>query len=797
MIGESGKIFLPFAFQVAACLVFGFSPPVTAEDLSLTLKGGLWKSSAREPSYQDITIDLACDRDRCQPEAWAYAPQFNQADHQGTATLRQLGREWRSRVNLTISPDPWLSTTGKATYEIAFQVEGNRITGNYSGTFKNQPVRGKVEGIVSPSWIAPIPAHRPLRPQEHPRLVFRQQQLPSLREKAKTPYGRAILAQLKRTLAQPIDYRGYVPNGGYHAAGYCLLAALNRDSQATETGWHLVENSLKQPGSRLFEQSPIVAGVALAYDLCYWTWSRERRLTITRWLAQEAQILIAGTPNRGWNPNAWSNWSARARGAAGLAALAILDEPEMNTTEVRRWLAIAQRNLKRYLTIGIGDRGFGSEGDHYTTEPWILTIIPLLQAYQTVLGQDLVQGSSAAWFLPHYLTRSIEREGKLAVPTYGRHRHYAGSSLFAMGLGLVPQRFLPAVLWLFERRWGMAGDRSFGIQSPQDAIYAFTGYRDGIAPQNPAAILGRVLVDERQGFYVFRDRWQDDNDFVASIYAKRQQLRGSWSFPDSGSFRIWGLGGRWANPGASDGKRASENVVLRERSPNNIYLNKGGDPSIPASPRLRVPVSAISNHLKANEDNPTAQPIFFQASPDGSGVVSLQGDGWLRSFAVDYSGAAGVPALFAIADKFTDQTQKTWVMHAEGSAIITGQTFTLTAANGATLQGTFITPQNVKVAFQPEKTGGKILATGNGDFFVIMTVQKRMPPSLQITGTGLEAQVRVGHQVITFGRDRLAILMKTAVDFQALGFGIKSTIQESGHSDLLVQGDTLQLRFSQ
>ena len=140
----------------------------------------------------------------------------------------------------------------------------------------------------------------------------------------------------------------------------------------------------------------------------------------------------------------------------------------------------------------LGDRAFGSEGDHYTTEPWLLTVIPFLQAYRNVKGEDLIARSSAAWFLPHYVTRM---SAALTVPGYGRYRTGPGKSLFSMGLGVVPPKFLPGVLWFFNRHLGWQGDRSFGIEAPQEAIYALVGVPESESTQNPADVWGRVLVD--------------------------------------------------------------------------------------------------------------------------------------------------------------------------------------------------------------------------------------------------------------------------------------------------------------
>lgn len=720
---------LPILFAISSRLALSQPTelPSLSGDLSLTLTGGLWQENPTErtSSPQDLTLDLVCQQNRCQEEIWGYAPQFNQAEHNGTVTVVKTARGWQLRAKLNINPDPWQVQQESAEYIIELKPLQNQFIGSYTGKFRDRSFSGNVSGTISPQWPKQVENYQPLTSQEHPRLIFRASQLPELKEKAKTNYGKAILDRLQQALSSKIYYDGYVPNGGYHAAGYCFLSLLNDDPQAAETAWTIVKNSIGQPGPRLLEQAPIVAGVALAYDLCYRAWNQDRLKETSNWLAIQAQILAKGTKSEGWNGYSWSNWSARARGAAGLAILAIMDEPKEflpENIDLNLLLSVVERNVKRYLTIAVGDRGMGSEGDLYTTEPWVLTIVPFLQAERNVLGKDFIQGSSAEWFLPHYLMRAIDPETKPSLSTYGRHRAAFVSDLFAVGLDATPEYFLPGVFWFFDRYLGLQGDRSFGIsdRKPYLAIYALTGYREDIERQNPSDILGRVLVDRQKGFYVFRDRWQDKNDFVASIYLKREILTSSWSFPDAASFRIWGLGREWAKAGASDGKRESENVI------------EAGDTGIAEM-----------------------QPIFFTYRPDGSGIVSAIDRNWLRSFAVDYGGASGTPGLFVVVDRFKDLDRtKTWIMHADGKVKIEGQRFSIIASNGATMQGTFITP--VQLSFEPEQSGGKILATGDS-FFVVMTVQKGLAPEVKVSGSGLDATVRVGKQTISFIGDRIVL----------------------------------------
>ena len=664
-------------------------------NIRLELKHGVWKLWQGKPVYQNMTLDLVCDQGVCETKVWGYAPKFNrEVDHLGTLVLAEQAGGKRLRVKLTVQFHPLQKQTAAANYEIEVVPFKNGLVGNYWGRFNNRYLEGKVTGKVMPRWPLPVVNHRLLKKEEYPRLIFRQDQLPSLRDKVKTEAGQAILTQLKQVLAEPVYFEGYVPTSGYHAAGQCFVALMEKDAGAAEEAWQLTQNALKHPGKRLLEHSPIVTGIALAYDLCYSFWTTEQREKVADWLMAQAQWLLRGdSPKNGWNSNAASNWNGRARGAAGLAALALVGNPAF--PEAERLANLARRNVERYLSSAIGDRGFGVEGDHYTTEVLVLTVFPFLQAYRNILGLDLVTGSGVSWSLPQYLLRGIPQSGQLSVPTYGRYRRYADGSLFAVGLGTVSDTIYPSIMGVFDQIWGLEGDRSFGITSPHEAPYIFMGYQP-IMAKNPIETFERVLIDKKVGFSLFRDRWQNKNDFVSSIYLKKRRPMGTWSFPDVGSFRLWGLGGKWATAGSNEDE-IQENVVFL--------------------PQSRPWSSSLAIHS--------------QSSSDGSGSISLKTNNIfrpnskppvvinsIRGFLVDYSGLSGVPGLFAVVDQFFGSTnaemfkEKIWVMHTQEQVKLNKKGFTLRAANGATLAATFIAPQQVKLSSKRTHSGSKILARG-------------------------------------------------------------------------------------
>lgn len=758
---------LKFLALLLICLLLGGSKYFPSKKLpddylsgiiNIRLRNAVWRLLEEKPIYQDLFLDLNCEKNQCESKIYGYAPKYNEdVEHIGKVEIQEKDNAWNLQVDLNVRPSPFKMESQLGTYDIQIVPnEKNELIGSYTGELNNQFLLGKVTGSIKPQISQKVENYQPIKPQEHPRLIFRAEQLNEIKNKAKTKTGQAILTQLKQSLNQPIFYDRYLLNGGSHAAGYCFLALLNNDQKMANKGWEVTQQAIansKSPDGtakpRVLELSGLVTGIALAYDLCYPLWTTEQQKNLTNWLAHQTVKLTQGG-GKDWNNSAVSNWNVRSRSGAGIAALAIKNEPYeffpqndyfADIDNLDLFLDTSTRKVIRYLDEAIGDRGFGVEGDTYTHVSADV-MLPFLHAYSNVMGQDLISNSEATWIVGNSMMRMIPQDNSVYTPAYGRHYAGADASIFAYGINILPSAFLPSTFWLFDRYFGWQGNQTFAVSPylPHTAIYALVGYQEDLTRENPATILEKAMEDKQRGLYVFRNQWQDEDDILASIYLLREPNRGGWIFPDVGSFRISGLGFNWAIPGKGEDYSAkNENVV---------YLPN-------AQPwEMSIPLNFISN-------------------ADGSGVVSLKTKeltnkektiklGLIRSFGVDYSQISGADAVFAVTDVFTGDVthpyfqEKQWIMHTEGKVTINQNKFTITAPSGATLQGIFASPTQVKISYEKTDTGGKIVATGGNQFFVVMSLQKNNPPPLQLlSDSGINSTVQVGKQKVRYIGDRI------------------------------------------
>ncbi len=595
----------------------------------------------------------------------------------------------------------------------------------------------------------------------HPRLLFTEADIPALKSKSKTPEGIAIISQLEKRLAEPVDAL-FV---GAYAAGYAFLHLLTDNPEYAKLSQQFAEMTInddvlfqsgdgdtKDPSGiplwnsnyKEIYRSQNIIGLALAYDLSFHVWDETFRMKIVRELEEKTSLLIDGG-GHGYNDKPWSNWQGITKGSGLFAALAISGDSGLSDA-FDGYLQKAEEGLKAHLDH-LGERGWTPEGFNYLRLALCTGIFPALQAYAHTMQKPLIDANMVDWFLPFFTMNGLVIKDTLYQPMHGTGNFVWNtdrwrSGDWVMGMGTVPAKFLPAILWTFDPVFGLSGDQTFNIFKPYDAIFAMVNYPLDQQPANPAEVLDRVWVDEKAGYYVFRNGWQDENDIVVSIHANKLAKPASHSFRDAGSFRISGLGTHWAI-----------RPVHHEAKVITDFEN-------------RVVIENATNWLGA-------ETTHFQKKSDGSGSISLKMDSSYfggsrlkdkvdlgikanRSISVDFSGKSGAEALLAIVDRFEGGGDKIWQMFTHEDAVeIVNNQFTISASNGATLRASFVYPPNVELNF--DATHKLIKASSSDHFFVIMTLQKGAIPAIDTDFNIWENGAKVGDLEIKFDKDNISI----------------------------------------
>lgn len=605
---------------------------------------------------------------------------------------------------------------------------------------------------------------------EHPRLVFRAADVEKIRAKAGTPEGKAILAALDA--AMQVEPDGITI--GSYAAGHALRFALTGDQAHADSSRRIVEKTIAgvpyrnspplwAADYRMIFRTKAAVDVALAYDLCYQAWPEDFRRHVAAELEKRAREFVRGGGQE-FNNRPRSNWVGNTKAAGGFLALAINGDPG-TTGNLDRLVADARRGFFDYLQNAYGDRGWCAEGVNYMRYPMTTSGFQFLQALTMAEGRDVVAGTPAELLAPMYMAHLVHHPDHPYVPFFGLNYPFTGKDVsgfeqmyertrwrsgdLVMALGSTSAKYRPAMLWTINQIVGQNGDATYDIYKPADAIYALANLALITAePANPATVLPKAIEDQRFGYYLFRNRWQDQNDFVAAFYINADPQTATYTFQDAGSFRIYGLGARWADQRSR--KDFKWQVGISRELENVVHIPKTN--GWPGGKRLTselfddgggIVTADISGAYSAGERLADARDGGIRA---------------IRSFAVDYSGRCGAPALFIVADHITGDKETIWVMHTAAKPTVTGNVFTLAGPDGATLQGTVASPANAKIGVQEGEETHTITIPGEGEFLIVMTVQRNQkPPAVTAEGTGLAIQVRVGKVDVSLGGGKLVL----------------------------------------
>jgi hypothetical protein len=307
-----------FACLLALCaLALGARAALPPDaDLWLTLPDAVW---ARATPERLVPVELRLQRQGGQWTpmvfATAYGP-FNMATHYGyVVEAKQDGASEHVRVMLRFQPDPWAGRRAEATYDLTLKADGAACAGVWTGTIHGARKEGTLSGTVES--VTPTPGFTPPKAGEHPRLLVRKADVPALRAKAETPWGKAILARLQAA------------KGDVVAQG--MAYTLTGDAQYAAAAQAMIAKGLDTSGYYHLGIAHLPAGVAtehlIAYDLVYDACDEAFHQRVRDYLADKLAFHYWGVNNTQFNPNDTSNWSLMYRSGAGLIGLTLLDAP--------------------------------------------------------------------------------------------------------------------------------------------------------------------------------------------------------------------------------------------------------------------------------------------------------------------------------------------------------------------------------------------------------------------------------------------------------------------------------------
>jgi hypothetical protein len=716
------------------------SEPLRSGELNLDLEGG---AGAAGP----VRLTLGFRDGRWTGDAWGRATGHNFGQHSGHAVAKQAaGGEESLNVSLAIVPDP-VAHGGKAEYVLALRRNGNEFDGRFTGSFCDDPVSGVVRGVLSEPLVRPLAGFKPLDGAEHPRMIFRKADLPELKRRAGTPEGKAMMAML--TARAPLRMPSQVTDrhSSWMAANWGAVYQLTGDLEAAAEARRILMEEVVAKTLPIdrddLQQAPRLLGVALAYDLCYEAWEDGFRRQMAEFIFMAASDLYRGYVESRpvvagrFDPVPWRHRNAIRASCAGAAAIAVMGDQDSDGKRISgaaNLAMAAERDVAEWISDGVTGAGTCLEGSLKKSLALANGVLAFMQADRTAMGRDMSQ-ISPMLLVGHALTSVSASDGK---PKLGISSISAqASGRWPMGFAAVPGPMRGLMRWLFDRDVGLAGRQHFDCAYPYQAAYALANYPFDAEPVDPGTAMPLFVADVKHGQVVFRNRWKDADDIVATLDFNASSLPGlePRTAPQAGGVRIVGLGREWV-----DG-------VLGVKPVNPVFggeliyatCERPGQAIVGATMdrAYRTVVAQAARQVAKPKEWGTAPVMRFDApampeSTDAGMRVT-------RHAAIDYTGASGVPALFVFVDVLKGIGSMPWSFPGPGAG---------SGGEGAGMSWW--------KAVQPLPQGSRGGTTQDGVRVAVGTMQSGKPPDAKVSvSADGKASVSVGGQSIHFTGDRI------------------------------------------
>ena len=752
-----GSLLLASAAQAAE--------PARTGTVLLTLAEGLAPAEPGARETRDMELELTLRDGKFGKAVWGYAITFNKADHEGELVSADGDK---LTVKMVVCKDKWFPRApGSAEYRITLRREGDSYAGSFTGTFGypgadgpvKHEVKGKVSGTIYPLWTQPAAGFRKLTANEHPRLIFRKGDLPELKKRMETPQGKAIMARFFASL--PKQHAGRGKNAPFFPAGYGLAYQLTGDKTHAEKAKEILSGMLNVGGSQDIHFGPEAQSIAVTLDLCYDAWDAQFRQKVIDNLAKRTADLFAlsGGAGGGASMSPWHNHEGIRAGSAGVAAICLLGEKTSDGKDIpdlERMIHIFARSIRRYFQFnGTSNTGFCLEGSFYKRMTWNSGPGNLIQAYRTALGGDLLAGWWGHWSM---LGEWMEQPPSDRVVTPEGLGDAQSAGLWPIGLVTVPDSMKGGARWLFDRAYGLEGNKTFGIHWAYHAGFVLMNYPFDVPAQPPSASLPWVAPDPTGGHWIFRKPWRDGKDSLVVLHLRSEVFHGC-HYNRSGrtwDMQLFALGRQWIGDSRLTEKPGAGSALPSVANPGAFNDLLG--------PKVTCWNATADGKAVLSLD---MEPIYMQQLPRGTTPAAGQKTAYFRRFgrfidhgirasrhvAVDLSGACGAPVLFVVIDQTKGAEDLTWnlkLARGAGAARVDGSTVIVGDPAGANLKCTFIAPK------APTLTGA-IKATGGDDYFAVITVQNGAAPAPKVEGEGLSARVSVGGQTIRFDGEKIEL----------------------------------------
>ncbi|MCC5830650.1 MAG: hypothetical protein JJU36_14485 [Phycisphaeraceae bacterium] len=245
---------------------------------------------------------------------WVSASNYNQHDHWGYLTRIDMEDDsMRFDLTVLVRGDGW-HPGGRYLVSVAMdRQEDGRLVGKYRARWRDREIEGRAETLLV---VTPEADMAPVGLRDRPRLLFRAEDLPTLRERADTPFGRLAMSKMGNSAAGSAFRYALTGDAALAADARRRVEALMADRT------HGPDHAMSRFWAWRLEQA------AISLDLCYDAWDESFRREVVEYLHEMGNLVLyhRGVLHRSLNWGHRGPHGPMLHWSVGVAGLAIAGE---------------------------------------------------------------------------------------------------------------------------------------------------------------------------------------------------------------------------------------------------------------------------------------------------------------------------------------------------------------------------------------------------------------------------------------------------------------------------------------
>ncbi|CAF3681060.1 unnamed protein product [Rotaria sordida] len=384
-----------------------------------------------------------------------------------------------------------------------------------------------------------------------PRIALTSTHLDFIREKINQPgHAQEVFKGLIKSIY------AYQPDNSFNycwpARDAALLYAITRDITYVHMAY--VALNINRMNYTIYDKSAIKLRFSLstmaraqAFDWAYDAFTMQQRQELMNDFQYAASIFTSYSDDHSRNPNdKASNWVGIVKSGELIQHLTLYGEEGYPDDQAERRILFLLNELKLHLDHSYGPSGYMQEGLSY-----LAYTLPILGPAVYLTKYMGISTFDEAWSRPdwHNLALHIislrKRRNSLQFGVSDSTYSYNGFMPFIFN-STNDINIKAALKWLYDRTMGM--NSSSPAYDGKDKSAALLYYPYEIAVQHPSIACPRstsMISDNIDGFYAFRNRYQDQNDVLIALM-NRNRRHGGWNANETFALSIISHDTTWA-----------------------------------------------------------------------------------------------------------------------------------------------------------------------------------------------------------------------------------------------------------